>query len=119
MTARATKTSLIVAAGLMLATGAAFAGREDTLDANREVLHQRIEQGRYTGQLTRREYRELNTEEKRINTEIARAKADGHLSRREYQKIHDEQLGAYAHVKEASTNRQVSWWRRWMYLTRD
>ena len=34
--------------------GAALAGREDTIEANRDVLNQRIEQGRYNGQLTRR-----------------------------------------------------------------
>jgi uncharacterized membrane protein YebE (DUF533 family) len=119
MTAHVTKTMLVAATGLMLASGVALAGREDTIDANRDVLKNRIEQGRYNGQLTRREYRELNAEQAKIEADIARAKADGHISRREYEKIHDEQIAAYRHVKTDSTDGHVSWWRRWMYLNRN
>lgn len=119
MTVSVTKTMLVAATGLMLASGAALAGREDTIEANREVLRQRIEQGRYNGQLTRREFRDLNAEQAKIEADIARAKADGHISRNEYQKIHDEQIGAYRHVKSESTDRQVSFWRRWLFLSRN
>jgi hypothetical protein len=119
MTALLTKSMLVVATGLMLASGAALAGREDTIEANHDVLRQRIEQGRYNGQLTRREYRELTAEQARIEADIARAKEDGHISRREYQKIHDEQIAAYRHVKAESTDGQISWWRRWMFLNRN
>jgi hypothetical protein len=119
MTARITKTITIAATGLLLASGAAFAGREDTIDANDTILRQRIEQGRYSGQLTRREYRELNAEQAKIEADIARAKADGYVSKREYQKIHDEQIAAYRHVKTDTNNTQVSWWRRFLYLNRN
>ena len=119
MTATVTKTMLVAATGLMLASGAAFAGRDDTIEANRDVLRQRIEQGRYDGQLTRREYRELSAEQAKITADIARAKSDGYISRNEYQKIHDEQIAAYRHVKADNTNMQVSFWRRWLFLTRD
>jgi predicted nucleic acid-binding Zn ribbon protein len=119
MKALITKTMLVVSTSLMLASGAALAGREDTIEANRDVLRQRIEQGRYNGQLTRREYRELNAEQAKIEADIARAKEDGRVSRREYQKIHDEQIAAYRHVKEDNTNSKVSFWRRWLFLTRD
>jgi hypothetical protein len=119
MTARLTKTITIAATGLLLASGAALAGREDTIDANDAVLRQRIEQGRYNGQLTRREYRDLNAEQAKIEADIARAKADGYISKREYQKIHDEQIAAYRHVKADNTNNQVSWWRRVLYLNRN
>jgi hypothetical protein len=119
MTALLTKSMLVAATGLMLASGAALAGREDTIEANRDVLRQRIEQGRYNGQLTRREYRDLNAEQAKIEADIARAKEDGHISRREYQKIHDEQITAYRHVKAESTDGQISWWRRWMFLNRN
>ncbi len=118
-----TKTMLAAATGLitglMLASGAALAGRDDTLDANRDVLRQRIEQGRYNGQLTRREYRDLNAEQAKINADIARAKEDGRISRKEYEKIHDEQIGAYRQVKTETNDRQVSFWRRWLFLTKD
>ncbi len=119
MTALVTKTMLVAATGLMLASGAAYAGREDTIEANRDLLRQRTEQGRYDGQLTRREYRELNTEQARIDADIARAKEDGRISRNEYQKIHDEQIAAYRHVKDDNTNTKVSFWRRWLFLTRN
>ena len=116
--ARATKSVLIAAAGLMLATSAAFAGREDTVEANRQVLRQRIEQGRYNGQLTRGEYRTLITEEAKIDADFKRALADGRISRREFEQLHDEQIAAYRHVHADTTNGRVSWWRRWLYVTR-
>ncbi len=119
MTALVTKSMLVAATGLMLASGAALAGREDTIEANRDVLRERIEQGRYNGQLTRREYRELNAEQAKIEADIARAKSDGNISRGEYKKIHDEQIAAYRHVKGDNTNTKVSFWRRWLFLTRD
>ena len=119
MTATIAKTVLIAATGLVLVSGAAFAGRQDTIEANRDVLNQRIEQGRYNGSLTRREYRDLQSEQAKINADIAAAEADGHVSRHEYQKIHDEQITAYRHVKSDSTNGQISWWRRWLYQTRN
>ncbi len=119
MTARTTKTLVAAITGLVLVSGAALAGRDDTIDANRDVLRQRIEQGRYNGQLTRREYRDLNAEQAKINADIARAEADGRVTKREFNKIHDEQIAAYRNVKADSTNGQVSWWRRWMYQTRN
>jgi uncharacterized membrane protein YebE (DUF533 family) len=119
ITAHATKTFIVAITGLVLVSGAALAGREDTIDANRDVLRQRIEQGRYNGQLTRREYRDLKAEQAKIDQDIAAAKADGHVSKREYQRIHDEQIAAYRHVKTETTDSQVSFWRRWLFLTRD
>jgi len=119
MPAIATKTFTVAVTALMLLSGAALAGREDTIEANRDVLNQRIEQGRYNGQLTRREYRDLKSEEARIDADIKRALADGRLSRAEYQRLHDEQLAALKHVKEDSTNHKVSFWRRWLYQHRN
>ena len=117
-TATLTKTVLVAATGLMLVSGAALAGREDTIDANREILRQRIEQGRYNGQLTRSEYRRLQAEEARIDADFKRAQADGRISRHEYEKLHDEQIAAYRNVRADSTNSHVSWWRQWLYRTR-
>lgn len=114
-----TKTFIIATTGLMLLSGAALAGREDTIEANREILNQRIEQGRYNGQLTRREYRDLKAEQAKIDADIRRAQDDGRISKNEYKKIHDEQIQAYRHVKADSTDNHVSWWRRWMYLNRN
>jgi uncharacterized membrane protein YebE (DUF533 family) len=109
---------LITAATLALTTTSAFAYGQATIDANEAVQAQRIEQGRYSGELTRKEYRELKVEQARIQAMEARAKADGHISRREYNKIHDAQINAYRHIKSESTDGQVSWYRRWLYRTR-
>ena len=117
-TANATKTLFAAAAGLMLVSGAALAGREETIEANREILRQRIEQGRYNGQLTRGEYRRLQAEEAKIDADFKRAMEDGRISRHEYEKLHDEQIAAYRHVRADSTNNHVSWWRQWLYRTR-
>ena len=117
-TASITKTLLAATAGLMLVSAAAFAAREETIEANREILRQRIEQGRYNGQLTRSEYRRLQAEEAKIDADFKRAMQDGRLSRHEYEKLHDEQIAAYRHVHADSTNSHVSWWRQWLYRTR-
>ena len=109
------KRFLIAAAAIITTAGSAFAFGESTLEANKEIQELRIEQGRYNGQVTKREYRELKTEQARIDAMEARAKADGHISRREYNKIHDAQLDAYRHIKQDTTNNKVSYLRRWLY----
>jgi uncharacterized membrane protein YebE (DUF533 family) len=109
---------LITAATLAITASSAFAYGEATIDANEAVQANRIEQGRYTGQLTRREYRALKTEQARIQAMENRAKADGYVSKREYNRIHDAQINAYRHIKSESTDGQVSWYRRWLYKNR-
>ena len=107
----------IVLASAVNVSGALAAGQA-TIDANQEVQRQRIEQGRYNGQLTRQEYRQLNAEQARIEAMERRAQADGYISKREYKQIHDAQIEAYRHIRQESTDNQVSGWRRWMYLNR-
>ena len=109
---------LITAATLAITASSAFAYGESTIDANEAVQAQRIEQGRYNGQLTRREYRDLKAEQARIEAMENRAKADGYVSKREYNQIHNAQINAYRHIKSESTDGQVSWYRRWLYLNR-
>jgi hypothetical protein len=106
---------LVTAATLAMTATSAFAYGEATIDANEAVQASRIEQGRYSGQLTRREYRALKAEQARIHEMEARAKADGYVSKREYNQIHDAQINAYRHIKSESTDGQVSWYRRWLY----
>jgi hypothetical protein len=109
---------LITAATLALTATGALAYGDDTIDANQSVQRNRIEQGRYTGELNRREYRELKAEQARIQDMERRARADGYVSKREYNKIHDAQIDAYRHIKSESTDGQTSWYRRWLYRTR-
>jgi hypothetical protein len=111
------KLLITVAALTMTATGA-FAFGQDTIDANQSVQAQRIEQGRYSGELTRREYNALKTEQARIAAIERRAQADGYVSRREYSQIHDAQIQAYRHIKSETHDSQVSFWRKWLFNSR-
>lgn len=104
---------LTVAALGLTATGA-FAYGEKTINANEAVQAQRIEQGRLTGELTRKEYRNLKADQARIQEMEARAKADGHVSKREYNQIHNAQIEAYRDIKAESTDRQGNVLRRWL-----
>ena len=69
--------------------------------------------GRSSGDLTLREYRQLQNEQARIAEMERAAKADGHVSRREYRRIHDAQMEAYRHVDQEAHDGQISYWRRW------
>jgi hypothetical protein len=89
--------------------------RQDTIDANQAIERQRIEDARLKGELSRKEYRQLNAEQARITEMERQAKADGHISKAEYNKIHDAQIEAYRHIKAESTDKEGSPIRRWLY----
>ncbi len=108
------RTFLITAAAIAITSTSAFAFGQDTIDANQSVQARRIEQGRYTGELTRRELRALQAEQARIAEMERRAKADGYVSKREYNQIHDAQINAYRHINSETHDGQVSFWRKWM-----
>jgi hypothetical protein len=105
----------MLATTLALTTVSAHAGqREDTINANQAAQQARIDAARLKGDLTRREYRQLEGEQARIAELERQAKADGRVSRNEYDKIHDAQINASKHIKSESTDRQVSFLRRWL-----
>ena len=108
------KRIILTTAALALTATGAFAFGTKTIHANEAVQAQRIEQGRLTGQLTKKEYRDLKAEQDRIQGMEARAKADGHVSKREYNQIHNAQLNAYSHIKQESNDGQVNFLRRWL-----
>jgi hypothetical protein len=108
--------TLVTLAAAIIVTVPAQAGqRQDTIDANQAVERQRIEDARLKGELTRKEYRQLNAEQARIAEMERQAQADGHISKAEYKKIHDAQIAAYRHIKEESTDKEGSFIRRWLY----
>jgi outer membrane lipopolysaccharide assembly protein LptE/RlpB len=119
MTAKLTTLAAVALASALAATGPAYAFGQQTIDANQDVLAERIEEARANGELTRKEYRALKAEQVRIAEMERQAKADGHVSVREFNKIHDAQIGAYRHVKQESTDGEVSFWRRWLYRHRN
>lgn len=104
----------LTAAALALTATGAFAYGNKTIDANEAVQAQRIEQGRLTGQLTKKEYRDLKAEQDRIQAMEARAKANGHVSKREYNQIHNAQINASQHIAQESTDGQKNFLRRWL-----
>lgn len=120
MSVTATLKTLIItaAAGLAVsATGAAAYGNKqiDNIQAREAAA---IEQGRLSGQLTRREYRDLKAEQRAIQDMENRAKADGHVSKREYRNIREAQMNAARHIYQETHDGQKSWVRRWFYAHR-
>lgn len=108
------KRMIITAATLALTATGAFAYGTKTIEANQAVQAQRIEQGRLTGKLTKKEYRDLNAQQNRIGALESRAKANGIVSKQEYNRIHNAQLNAYNNIKSESSDGQVNFLRRWL-----
>jgi CRISPR/Cas system-associated endoribonuclease Cas2 len=109
-----------LATAALVATTLSAAAHESTqpIDANRAVQERQIQNGRYSGDLTRREYRALEAEQARIFEMERRALADGHFSKREAREIKTAQKEAAQHIKDERNDNQVSWYRRWLYQNR-
>ena len=108
------KRIIVTAAALALTATGALAYGNKNIDAIEAAQASRIEQGRLTGQLTKKEYRDLKGEQERIQAMETRAKADGHISKREYNQIHNAQINASQHIREESTDGQKNFLRRWL-----
>lgn len=89
-----------------------------SIDNTRAAQERQIQNGRYHGDLTRREYRALEAEQARIFEMERRALADGHLSKREAREIKTAQKESAQHIKAERNDNQVSWYRRWLYQNR-
>jgi uncharacterized membrane protein YebE (DUF533 family) len=113
---------IALAAPLLLVAGATAASadhdRVKSIDTDQWKQNRQIEDGRYNGSLTRREYRELLAEQERIKRMEAAALADGHISRREYRDIREAQAEAGRHIQAEESDGQISFWRRWLYRSR-
>ncbi len=108
----------IVGFGLIAASSGAQAYGESWIDHVQAREAASIERGRYSGELTRREYRDLRAEQDSIRLMESRAKADGHVSRREYRNIAEAQRNAARHIRHETHDGQKSFWRRWLYTHR-
>jgi predicted ATPase with chaperone activity len=111
----------LAAAGLVATTSIAGAHHETygrKIDSVQATQQRQIEHGRYSGELTRREYRQLLEEQAKIAELERKAKADGYISTREYREIKKVQSEANAHIRDESSDGNVSFWRRWLYRTR-
>ena len=92
---------------------ATSASAHDEIDRRQAAQEQRIQDARRSGELTRREYRQLEDEQARIAEYERRAKADGHLSNSEKRNLREMQNEASRHIYQESHDGQRSWWRRW------
>lgn len=120
ITRKSTLVSTILIASAALATGAAadHPDRQRAIDSEQSRENAAIESGRYSGELTRREYRQLKTEQERIAALERKAQVDGYVSRREFREIREAQADASRQINNETQDGQKSFWRRWLYLNR-
>ncbi len=109
----ATRT-LFIAFAAMTVVGATSASA-DEIDRRQSMQERRIQEGVRSGEINRREYRQLEIEQARIRQLEARAKADGRVDAREAAEIRRAQNEASRHIRQESTDneRRGSWIRRW------
>jgi hypothetical protein len=106
------KVIAIATATLIATTISASAHSTKWLERTQDMQNQQIEQGRYSGELTRREYWQLQAEQARIADMQRAAKADGYISGREYRAIREAQQQAARHIADESRDGQANWFRR-------
>ncbi|MBL8328747.1 MAG: hypothetical protein JNJ71_07830 [Rubrivivax sp.] len=89
----------IATAALALIAGTAFAQTETPrVDQRQERQEQRIEQGKSSGELNRREARRLERQQAHIANAEERAKADGTVTKAERARLHHKQDHASARI---------------------
>lgn len=108
-----TLTALALAA--MTANAAAYDGTANRIDRREAVQEHRIQQGLRSGELTRREYRQLEAEQARIREMERYARRDGHIDRREAAALERAQDAASRHIahERHDGERRGPWFRRW------
>lgn len=109
------KSLVIATLALVTFSSSAFAQsyRIDRREANQE---RRIEEGLRSGDITRREARDLKAEQDRIQALERAAKRDGHVDRREAAQIERAQDAASRHIAQDrnDSERRGQWGhRRW------
>jgi hypothetical protein len=114
-TAKSLTAATVLAVALIATAGSAHAYGKKKIDDERAAELARIEQGRYSGELTRSEYRNLLAEQRAIKDMETRALSDGHISKREYNQIRAAQQNASRHIYKETHDGQVSWYRKWLY----
>lgn len=90
---------------MVLASVALFAqSNPPRVDAREGAQRARIHEGRQDGEVTRREARALNREQRNIHRTEKRAKADGKVGPREKRRLEREQDRANRHIRRAKHN---------------
>jgi hypothetical protein len=78
------------------------------VDARQNTQQERIQQGKQSGEISRREAARVRKEQKHIRRTERRAKADGDVTAAERRKIDRKQDRASRHIHRANTNEAKS-----------
>jgi hypothetical protein len=116
MTRSTTKTRLVLASLTALSLSPLLfvsSASADEIDRRQAYQEQRIREGVRSGEINRREYRQLENEQARIREMERRANADGRVDPWERAQISRAQTAASAHIYHESHNGERRWWRRW------
>ena len=107
-------TKIVLAAAVALAaltsTASAQSYTQREIDARQERQEQRIQNARRSGELTKREYIQLEAEQARIRQMERNALRDGRIDRNEAAQIRDAQNAASRHIRQESTDSERRWW---------
>ena len=105
----ATFTSVAVITAALAFSSAAFAQSNQTPGLDRREARQesRIQEGRASGELTRREAARLEAREARLRADEAAAKADGRVTMRERQRLQGEANRDSARIYRQKHDRQT------------
>ncbi|MFO1326411.1 MAG: hypothetical protein U1F56_03555 [Rubrivivax sp.] len=109
MTLRNTFLGLLIASGTFAAfaqTPPAPGASTPGVDARQQRQEQRIEQGKASGELTKREAHRLERQQKRIDRAEAKAKADGTVTAGERAKLQGMQDNASRNIRHQKHDRQ-------------
>lgn len=98
----------VVALGsmLLLSNLALAETRDPGVNARQRNQERRIEQGRHSGQLTPREYRQLNRQQTHIRRMERRMQSDGRFTWRERARVHHRQNQASRNIFCKKHNRR-------------
>lgn len=107
------KLAALTVAALLASAGSALAHSSSVIDTTQAQQRHRIEHGRYTGALTRHEFRRLMAEQRAIADMERAAKADGVLSRREFRAIRAAQHEPARNIHAQMHDAQFNPWRKW------
>ena len=102
----------IATAVLLAAATAALAHDTAPIDRTQAIQLQKIQEGRRTGALTRREYEARVAEQARIADMERRAQENG-VTDREFGSIREAQRDAAYGIDHDLSNNRVNIWRRW------
>ena len=99
----------------LIATTAVASANDNRIDRRESIQERRIQEGVRSGDITRREYRQLEAEQARIRSMEREAKRDGRVDRREAAAIERAQDAASRHIAQErhDSERRGYWGRRW------